>query len=395
MKILFFTYDFPYPTNSGGKTRAFNLLKFAKKDAEIILFSFVRNMPSTTDLNALRDLGIEDIRLFPRRKLYSPANLVSFFSKNSIFYSLYFTPTVHSELLDVVREKKIDLVHFESFYTGFYLHHALTQLGVKQVFGTENIEHLLYKEFADSQKFLPARLFFQSQVKKIKQEEEAFYHRSDCILTVTETERDQVSSVCGKRVEIVPNGVDIASFENAERKSNPEKTLLFMGNFTYFPNRDAMQWFIAHVFPQLPDDIRLIVVGRNSSKQEYLRDRRIETVEFVENIHDVYSKGSVMIAPVRIGGGTNFKILEAMASKMPVVALSERIDGLGFSGGKELLIAKNASEFAEMTVRLLEDKKLQRDFAATAFSAVEKKYSWTGIGAKLYNTWSSLVHEKS
>lgn len=167
-----------------------------------------------------------------------------------------------------------------------------------------------------------------------------------------------------------------------------------MGNFTYFPNRDAMQWFIASVFPQLPSDIRLIVVGRNSSKQEYLKDPRIETVEFVENIHDVYAMGSVMIAPIRIGGGTNFKILEAMASGIPVVALSERIGALGFTDGKELLIAKNASEFAEMTVRLLEDKKLQRKLAEAAFSAVEKKYSWTGIGAKLYNTWSSLVHEK-
>lgn len=394
MKILFFTYDFPYPTNSGGKTRAFNLLKFAKKDAEITLFSFVRKYPRATDLNALRQIGIEDVHLFPRRNLYSPANLVSLFGKNSVFYSLYFSSSILSELLDVVREKKIDLVHFESFYTGFYLRHALTQHGVLQVFGTENIEYLLYKEYADSRKLLPAKLFFQSQVKKIKQEEESFYHRSDCVLTVTEAERVHVSSVSGKRVEVIANGVDTELFSRATGKSYPEKTILFMGNFTYFPNRDAMQWFIASVFPQLPSDIRLIVVGRNSSKQEYLKDPRIETVEFVENIHDVYAMGSVMIAPIRIGGGTNFKILEAMASGIPVVALSERIGALGFTDGKELLIAKNASEFAEMTVRLLEDKKLQRKLAEAAFSAVEKKYSWTGIGAKLYNTWSSLVHEK-
>lgn len=394
MNVLFFTYDFPYPTNSGGKARAYNLLKFAKKDADIILFSFTRHTPNKLDEDAIKQLGISDIHLFQRRKVFDPRNTASFFGNHSIFSSLYFNKDILLELISVVKAKNIDLVHFESFYTGFYIHHALHQLGVKQVFGTENIEYLLYKDYAKNQKVFPVKLLLEFQVKKIKREEEKFYNSSDCILTVTDYEKKYVSTVCQKKIEVIENGVDIDKFKHTKITSSIDKSLLFIGNFTYFPNVDAMQWFMKNVFSNLPQDVRLIVVGRKASRQSFLKNKRIETVEYVEDINDAYLRGTILIAPIRIGGGTNFKILEAMASRIPVVALVDRVESFGFSDGKEMMIAANAEEFTEKTVQLLSDEKLRENISDRAFAAVEKKYNWTMIGTKLYNTWKSLLHEK-
>lgn len=393
MNVLFFTYDFPFPTNSGGKTRAYNLLKFAKKDAEITLFSFTRRTPKKSDIEAAEQIGITDIRLFPRRRVFDPRNALSLFSNRSIFSSLYFDKEIFSELIRVVKAKSIDLVHFESFYAGFYMHHELQLLGVKQVFGTENIEYLLYKEYAANQKMALLRLLLREQVKKIKTEEEKFYSLSDCILTVTESEKKYVSSVSEKKIEIIANGVDVTSLRSSKKRE--KRTLLFIGNFTYFPNRDAMQWFMETVFPKLPSDITLVVVGKNASRQSFLNNPRVEVEEYVEDVADVYSRGTVMVAPIRIGGGTNFKILEAMASKIPVVALTNRVQALDFKDGKELMIADSASEFTEKIIRLLDDEKLREKIAENAFAIVEKKYNWTTIGARLYNTWKSLIDEKS
>lgn len=394
MNILFFTYDFPYPTNSGGKTRAYNLLKFAKKDTEITLFSFTRQRPNKSDEEAIRQLGISDIRLFPRRKVFDPRNALSILSGKSIFSALYFDKDIFSELISTVKKKNIDLVHFESFYTGFYMHHELHLLGVKQVFGTENIEFILYKNYAGNQKISALRFFLKQQVKKIKRDEEKFYSLSDCILTVTKSEEEYVRSVCAKRIEVIENGVDVESFNHRKINNDTAKSLLFIGNFTYFPNVDGVRWFMENVFLHLPKDVRFTVIGKKASRQSFLQNARVETIEYVEDIAKAYSKGTIMIAPIRIGGGTNFKILEAMASRVPVVALADRVESFGFKDGKELLIAKTAEEFAEKIARLFSDEKLRERLSENAFAAVEKRYSWTTIGTKLYNTWKSLIYEK-
>lgn len=391
MNILFVTYDLPYPTNSGGKTRAYNLLKFARKDAAITLFSFVRSVPTKADLDALHELGITDVHFFHRRKVFDPRNLSSLLSGSSIFSSLYFNKNIFSEIIRIVKAKNIDLVHFESFYTGYYMHHELQSLGIKQVFGTENIEYKIYNDIAKRQQVYLLQMFLMSQVARIKKEEEKFYELSDCVLTVTREEKEYVRDVSAKRVEVIENGVDLASFKQKKGSGDQEKTLLFIGNFSYFPNIDAMRWFMESVFPKLPQNMKLLVVGKNASKQSFLRDSRVEIVEYVERITEAYSRSMIMIAPIRIGGGTNFKILEAMASKVPVVALSDRVGSFGFRDGKELMIADSALEFTDKIIRLFEDKKLRESLAANAYMAVEKKYSWTVIGTKLYNTWKSLL----
>lgn len=395
MNILFFTYDFPYPTNSGGKTRAYNLLKFAKKDANIVLFSFTRSSFTSSDKHALKEIGVSEIYTFPRRKVVDVRNLAVLFSNSSLFSSLYFSSHILSELLRVVREKQIDLVHFESFYTGYYLHHQLQQLGVKQVFGTENIEYLLYKEYAEHQAFLPKKFFFIDQARKIRKEEEKFYKEADAIITVTQEEKEYVHSQTTKPIEIIANGIDVVLFKKQERKADKEKRLLFIGNFTYFPNVDAMQWFMQNVFPNLSSDVKLLVVGKKSGEMPFLHHSNVETKEYMEDIRDAYKLGTIFVAPIRIGGGTNFKILEAMASGLPVVALQNRVSAFDFTDGKELLIAEDAVEFVEKVNKLLESPAQRAKIAESAYSAVQKKYNWTHIGDKLYDMWKAVLNEKN
>ncbi|MBI2443235.1 MAG: glycosyltransferase [Candidatus Levybacteria bacterium] len=394
MNILFFTYDFPYPTNSGGKTRAFNLIKFAKRDADITLFSFTRNDFQKEHNDALHALGVHDIFLFPRKSVRDIRNLSSFILSQSIFSTLYFDRGIFDELLRVVREKRIDLVQFESFYTGFYLSDVLRDLGVKQVFGTENIEYILYEDNARYHTDLASRLFFTDQAKKIKREEEAFYMKADSILAVTSQEKEYITSRWKKNVVVIENGVDIADFTQRKQKKRPENTLVFIGNFSYFPNVDAMKWFMHTVFPLLPSDIKLIVVGRNSSKMTFLRHERVQAREYVANIKDAYALGTALIAPIRIGGGTNFKILEAMASGLPVIALAERVGSFDFRDGEELLIASSPQEFVQKTTELLQGVALRRRLAMNAKLAVEKNYNWKNIGNKLHAVWASIINEK-
>jgi len=393
MNILFLTYDFPYPTTSGGKTRAYNLLKFAKKNANIFLFSFLRDSFRKEHTEEIKKLGVDVVATFPRKRLFDVRNLTSFLTKKSLLSSLYFDQKVSKKLFEVVQSKKIDLVHFESFYTGFYINDQLRSLGVKQVYGSENVEYRLYEDQAAYEPSIVKKLFFSGEVAKLQSEEQHFYKTADSVLTVTKSEAKYVESITKKPCIVIPNGVDSEYFSHKKAVSE-KKALLFIGNFSYFPNVDAITHFMTDIFPLLPDTATLLVVGKGAENLSILQQERVSVLPFIKDIKDAYAQAEVFISPMRVGGGTNFKVLEAMACGVPVVALSQRVKDFGFIDGKELLIADTAEAFAEKTSRLLLNKKEQNILAQTAREVVLKEYNWKAIGESLAKAWKQTFDEK-
>lgn len=395
MHVLFFTYDTIIPPDSGGKTRALNLIKYGKKDAKVTLFSFMREGYDLAGLEEIKKIGIEKIEVFPRLKKRSLKSLKSLFlGKDSIFYNLYFDEKVERALLDYVKEQKVDLVHFESFYTGFYLSSKLRELGVRQVYGSENIEHLLYSDSLKSlNPFL--RKVAANQVEKIKEEEAQMARISDVTLSVTEKEKKYFDGY-SKKTFVVPNGIDPDAFPEVSRDRKEKVNLLFVGNFTYFPNRDGLKFFMDNIWPRIDKkSVSLTVLGRGVEKLNFLPNETIEKIEYIDNIDKVYRSADIFVSPIRYGGGTNFKVLEAMASGLPVVALSEKIEGLNGKNNENILIAKDEQGFVESLQRLIEDSDLRKKIGKNARTFVRENYSWKDIGENLYKIWYDLVNEKS
>jgi glycosyltransferase involved in cell wall biosynthesis len=263
------------------------------------------------------------------------------------------------------------------------------------VYGSENIEYRLFEDQAKFDESVIKKVLFKSQVERLKREEISFYKTADSILTVTASEKDVVESFTNNPCFVIPNGVDIQLFL-AKEKQPDSSILLFVGNFTYFPNIDAMRFFFSHIFSQLPKNVQLIIVGKNASRLDFLQgEERISILDYIEDIREVYRKASVFVSPIRVGGGTNFKVLEAMACGVPVVALANRVKDFNFTDGKELLIARTADEFIRKLTKLLSDYDLRKQLAKNARIAVEKYYNWENIGEKLYNVWRQTMDERN
>lgn len=382
-KVLFITYDFPYPLNSGGKSRAYNLIKFVKsKDIKIFLFSFVRDTYKPSYNKALEEIGVEKVWTHKRRKTKNPKVLLkTALTSSSIFKNLYYEWGVEKQLLDIISQEKIDTIIFESFYSSYYISERIKKLGVKQIFGTENIEHMLYFDFAVSKSRI-LRKPYLNQVEKVRKEEERAYESADQILAVTQEEKDYIQKKTKSPVSIIPNGIDTKHFAYKEKKTK-EKKLLFVGNFSYFPNIDAMDFFYKNIFLNIPD-ARLTVVGKNQKNLSFLmHDTRIKNIEYIEDIRSVYYDSDIFIFPVRFGGGTNFKILEAASLGTPILAIPGRVKGLGFVPEKHFVAASTPSEFMAGIRRLTEEKTLGGSLAKNARAVVEKEYDWREIGEKL------------
>jgi glycosyltransferase involved in cell wall biosynthesis len=193
-----------------------------------------------------------------------------------------------------------------------------------------------------------------------------------------------------KECEVVRNGVDLDEFKMKVRKDTETKTLLFVGNFSYFPNVDAINYFYHSVFINLPRDIKLKIIGKKVNTLTFLKDERIEAHDYIPKIQDAYKDVDITISPVRLGGGTNFKILESMAAGVPVVALPDRLEGLDVSNGENIMVAKDEAQFSDAINKLLSDYQLRKKIALNARKLVEREYSWKVIGNNLNTIWNNL-----
>jgi len=390
MKVLFFTYDFPYPTNSGGKARAYNLLKYASKGVEITLFSFVRPDFDTAHIEKIKEVGVKQVEVFPRRKVRDGKNLKAVFTRASLFQTLYYDISVKKRLIDFVEKENISLLHFESFYTAFYLDTYFTGKGIKQIYGSENIEPQLYADYVKYNVQFFLKPFFFPQIRKLRTEEQAMNKLADVTLAVTESEKAYFQKLSGKPVYVIENGVDLAQFPFKSRPYTEQVNILFVGNFKYFPNTDAVQFFYHEVLRKIASDtITFTIIGKGSSQFAAL-DRRIKTVEFVDSIQDAYYAADIFISPIKIGGGTNFKILEAMATGVPVVTFSERVRDIGAVNDRDVLTGDTGEEFRQQVLRLIDKPELRQKLAKNARNIIEEKFAWERIGTNLNKIWKEL-----
>lgn len=389
-KVLIVTYDFPYPINSGGKSRIYHLMKFARsKDLEFILFSFTRPSYKVSNNSEIEKIGVSKVYTCPRGTIKNPKLWAkTLLTRSSIFKSLYYSKIVEEKIFDIIKVEDIDTVLFESFYASFYISDKIKELGVRQIFGTENIEHELYYDFAKTKPSVFKKPYMM-QVERVRAEEEHAYNLADLILAVTDEERTYMEGRTKTDIEIIPNGVDTDYLE-LKTKKTIGKNLLFVGNFSYFPNMDAMRFFYTQVFSQLKD-ATLTVLGKNQDRLPFLaHDPRVKNIDHVEDMRDVYYNADVFIFPVRFGGGTNFKILEAASCGAPIIAIPDRVKGLGFTADKHYVAASTSTEFIDGIQRLFDDKKLRDTISKNARIIMEKEYDWKEIGKKMGNVLTRL-----
>lgn len=387
-KVLFVTYDFPYPTNTGGKNRAYHMLKYSGRDIKKYLFAFVRDN-SWRDFSIEMDkIEVEIVGVTMRRKVHNLKNVLGVLGGASIFKALYYSKSVLSDIAKIVQEKEIDIVHFESFYTAFYISDKIKRLGAKQIFGTENIEHILYRGYAKKANFL-VRPLFNFQVDKIRKEEISLFKKADLCIAVSNTDSKEIRKYVSE-CEVIRNGVDIGEFKFNLPQEREASKLLFVGNFTYFPNVDAINYFYNSVFKNLGRDVKLTIIGKKAEELNFTDDERITVQEFVSEIQDEYERADVVISPIRLGGGTNFKVLESMAAGVPVISLAPRLEGLDVKDGVHLVVVNDESEFGSRLEKLLADLDLRRRLAKNARELVEREYSWKVIGNNLNTVWNNL-----
>ena len=200
-------------------------------------------------------------------------------------------------------------------------------------------------------------------------------------------------------VEILPNGVDIRTFKKEVDVSVEHKLVLFTGNMNYAPNVDAVKYFVRDIFPLILSkhpDARFLIAGQNPTKQvQELAGSNIIITGFVENMALQYQQASLVVAPLRIGAGTQNKVLEAMAMEKPVVCTHIGFKGLGIKSGQGVILAHDAKDFADWVNRLLDDENMANDVSLLGKKHVLKYFDWDVISKTLEIYFENIINHQN
>lgn len=232
--------------------------------------------------------------------------------------------------------------------------------------------------------------------QKSRQYEAQMFRRFDLVTMVSTMDQLAAIALTGSakpRIELVPNGVDCL-FNRPGLARSRVNAMVYNGSLTYSANYDAVQWFLAEIYPRIRTqrpDATFVVTGSTGGidTSELAPDDSVRLTGFVDDVRIPVAEATICVVPIRQGGGTRLKILEAMALGTAVVATRKGAEGLDVVDGEHLLLADDAATFASRSLELLADVDLRGRLTQNARRLVLERYDWAQIGDRFV----SLVEE--
>ncbi len=395
--MLHLTAELPYaPGGTGGSTRQFELLRrLVERGHEVVVAAPV---PERLELDTgapeiMRRAGLDyrPLRRPPSRERElaaalrrHPGLLASLFTKPVVswqFEAIWVGARgAARRLAEELRPDAITIEHdhLVSWSTAV---DGLAPL----VLSSQNATWRLYESRARSARGV-RRPALAAEALRYRRNVAAQLARFDLVVAVSRGDAEAFEELGAQRVEVVPNGANFEGTEARPPAAGPP-TLLFTGSLDHPPNREAALWLGHKIWPlvagKLPD-ARLVIAGRGPNEQlrRLLDDPRIEVTGPVPDMRPYFEAATAVAAPLRSGGGTRLKILEALAAGRPVVSTSVGAEGLELEPGRDLLVADGPAPFAAAAVRLLTDADLRDRLAQAGRSRAEARYDWRAVGER-------------
>jgi len=393
MKVLMLTPYLPYPLVSGGQIRTYNLLKHLSKNHDITLFALIKDEAEREHLSELQKY-CKKIILFKRTK--NPFVLRNILLAGISSYPFVVTRNLPLGMKRAVQEElskvKFDLIHAETFY----MMPNIPETKVPIILAEQTIEYLGYQDYMKKANPI-LRPILKIDIAKIKYWEKYFWKKADKLITMSQEDKNFIERSLGKplNISVVANGVDLDFFSKVKKNLPSDPTVLFVGTFKWLPNIEAVEEIVKKIWPLILKDLpnaKLKIVGFSPTPKikAYALESSIEVMGAIEDIRDAFATAHVLLAPIRSGKGTRYKVLEAMITGTPVVATTLASEGLDLVDGKNVLIADSSSGLAKATVRLLRDKDLQKKLGKAGEDIVRDGYSWDTIAKELDSVYKEF-----
>jgi len=397
VRILIITNTIPYPPVSGGALRVYNLLKRISKRHEVWLATHLHSPNEAKGVLHLQKFCQKVISALLYRKHpieHIPGLIRYALARWPLELKFMYSKELEQKIRYLFSKIDFNIVHIMESSLGLYLRvvpqnaqckYILTfyDINFSQIFRIANLEQNIIKKF---------RLWLDSCMMHYW--EPRYTKRFDRCITVSETDRELLLRANKHlRVDVIPNGVDTKIYRPLSYKDKSNH-LLFIGAMDFLPCVDAAIYFCKKILPRIKriiSDIEFWIVGKDPVAEIMQFDGNgVHITGRVPNVVPYYRKSSVCVIPLRAGGGTRLKILEAMALGRPIVTTSIGCEGLNVIDGEHLLIADTPEQFAKKTIHLLTNKTLYERLVNNARKLVVNHYDWDKIAKHLMKIYAEV-----
>jgi len=376
----------PYPLVSGGQIRTYNLLKALSKSHEITLFALIKDEAERKHTTELLKY-CKKITLFKRtRHPFVPRNiLLAGFSSYPFVVTRNLPLGMKKAVSRELAEGDYDLIHAETFY----MMPNIPPTNIPIILAEQTIEYLGYQDYMKKANPL-LKPILSIDVNKIKYWERYYWNKADKLITMSEEDKQFIERELGHitNTSVVANGVDLDFFSATKKKLPKDPTVLFVGTFKWLPNIEAVDEIVHKIWPlvlaKLPN-AKLKIVGFSPTPKikGYAKDPSITVLGGIDDIREAFATSHMLLAPIRSGKGTRYKVLEAMITATPVVATTLAAEGIDLRNGENVLIADTSTDLAAATIKLLKDPSLQQSLGFSGARLVRENYSWDTIAKEL------------
>ncbi len=395
-KVLWALPYLPWPVTSGGKARQYHLLRELAARGHRITLLIQSKSPLTREIQEHLEGMVERLIVLPRRPLVHPLNLLAAaFSPRPLLATI----NGHSPKLTQAFARLLDetwgVIQIEHSYflqpflgelQGRNLPFLLTEHNVESSLGAATYQSL-------PRWMRPYVAFDQWRYRRW---ERRVLCAAAVVAAVTEEDAEQLQRTRQGAVDVVINGVDARAF-SAVKPDYGSRRVLFVGNFEYAPNRDAVQWALDEIWPavwkQVPD-ARFAVCGHALPDHWRQRwpDGRIEWVGFAPDLKTEQGASAIFLAAIREGGGSKLKVLEALAAGLPVVTTSQGASGLALSSGENFIGSDRGAGLAEAVVRLMREPASASRIGEAGRRYVCANHDWSRAADQLEGLYGKMAH---
>lgn len=392
MKVLYLVPYSPANPVFGGALRIFHLLSHLYKHHEVTVAGF-STVAEEMDLIKQFPLlsGKTHFVNYPYSDKSTRWNLVkSLFTSHSCWHQ-----ATRSELFQKKLDRLLESESFDVIQSEFPVM-AMFEYGGNaiKIIDSHNVEYDNFKRMAKVKNPFK-KLFYHLEAYKFYREETDACKQQDALFVTSERDISIFDeSVPGVPKYLVPNGVDTSYFQPFKTQPVPN-SMVFVGMMKYVPNYDGITWFLDEVFPKILEktpDATITIVGKNPPQS--ISDRACKNIivtGFVEDTRPYIEKAAVYVVPLRMGGGTRLKIMEALAVKIPMVTTSIGCEGIDVVNGQSILIADTPDEFADSVVELFTDSVRAADLTNNGYELVKSRYRWESIGLRMDEAYKELA----
>jgi polysaccharide biosynthesis protein PslH len=436
MNILFLTQIIPYPPDAGPKVKTWHVLRYlASLGHKIYLVSFLRPEEKPY-VRALKEI-CEEVHTVPitRSRLADVRYWMrSHITKRPFLIERDDLPMMSAAVKEILARTQIDAIHADQLtmvqfalpreaprpaaYEIRALNSKFKKTGTNgkhisriwpiTIFDAHNAVWTILDRMRQNAPFI-LKPVAAIEAQRIKRYEGMILQNFDHTLAVTEQDcsalleaaKLSVPLIPGKepRVKVIPIAVDTGIIQPVER--NPvSMNIVTLGTLHYPPNADGIRWFINQVFPLIQERIpeaTLTIIGKNPPRdfQEIAKQRpdSITLTGYVPDLTPYLEQSTLMVVPVRAGGGMRVRILEAFARGMPVVTTTVGLEGIDAKPGEEVLVADTAEDFAEAVVKCLRNCELQEYLGGRGRRLAEVRYDWQVVLKKMGEVYQEIEIE--